>query len=455
MHFIVGAPGAGKTVLGLQTAFCSARAGSPVLFLTTLSESHDKLLAHASSLGFFDPEVIGNGLELINLRTLIATSIDATVDGIVAAIRRNQVALVIVDGFAGLRGLFESESSSRQFLYELGTKLSLLGVTLLINIEASLRDTSLYPELTVADGLIGLFYERVQGGHRRYVEVLKLRGTRHLPGLHTMRIEAAGLRCYPQLEALPIDRAEPFGPERIAFDLPELDRMLGGGLNGGTVTMLAGSPGTGKTLLCLHYLMAGAARNEPGLLIGFDETDGQLCAKAEAFGQDLHAATRGGLLSLYTAAPVWLDPDVVAQELMVRVQATGVRRLVVDPISAVVRSLPPDRVPHFAAALVGFLRSRGVTTLLTQEVPTILGDALEFTDRGILALTENLILLRQVEYRAELHRVLSILKMRFSAYDHSLREFVIAERGISVRDKLSSAEGILTGTARDLAGEAS
>ena len=451
MHFVVGAPGAGKTVLTLQIAFGSARAGRPVLFVTTMSESHDKLLAHSGGLAFFDADLVGNGLELINLQSLIATSVETTVDGILAAVRKGRIRLVVVDGFAGMRGFFESESASREFLYELGTKLGLLGVTLLISIQADPHEPSLYPELTVADGLLGLYYERQQGGHRRYLEVLKLRGSSHLAGLHTLLIDPGGMRCYPQLESLPADPRPAFGSDRIRLDLPELDAMLGGGLHDGTVTMLAGSPGTGKTLACLHYLMAGAARGQPGLLLGFDESEAQLLAKASAFGLDLPGAMASGLVQVFTTPPVWLDPDIFAHELRTRAEAAGVRRLVIDSVSALTRRLPENRASDYFAALVAYLRSRGITTLLTHEVPRIVGGALELADPRIGLLAENVILFWQVEYRSEMHRVLSVLKMRFSDHDRTLREFTLDEHGIVVLDKLSSAGGILTGIARQLA----
>ena len=453
MHFLVGAPGAGKTVLTLQVAFGSARAGESVIFLTTLSESHDKLLAHASTLAFFDQELIGSGIELINLQSLMATSVEATVDGIMAAVRSSRVRLIIIDGFSGMRGFFESETASREFLYELGTKLSLLGVTLLISIQADPRETALYPELTIADGLLGLYYERQQGGHRRYLEVLKLRGVGHLAGLHTLVIGPDGMRCYSQFESLQLDPRPLFGADRMQFDLPELDTMLGGGLNEGTVTLLTGNPGTGKSLTCLHYLMAGAARGQPGLLLGFHESEAQVLAKASAFNLDLAGAVNSGLVQVHTVPTVWLDPDQVAHDLMSRVEAARVRRLVIDSASVLGQRLPVERAPEYFAALVTYLRQRGLTALLTYEMPQIVGDALELTDPGAAVLAENVILYRQVEYRAEMHRVLSVLKLRFSDHDRTLREFAIGERGITVLDKLSSAEGILTGIARQLAGE--
>src|SRR5205823_548526 len=247
----------------------TARTGRPVLFLTTLSEPHDKLLGFLGSLTFFDGNLVGSGFELINLQSLMAASPEETRESIVSAVRKGRVALVMIDDLNGLRGFLASDRAAREFLHELSASLGLLGTTLLVNAQADLRDAFQYPEFGVADGIVGLLYERRGAGHGRQLEVLKLRGGGYLDGLHTYTISRTGLTCYAQRESLPIEANPAFGPGRAGFAVPELDAMLGGGLNEGTVTMLVGSPGTGKTLAGLHFLLAGATRGEPGLLLGF------------------------------------------------------------------------------------------------------------------------------------------------------------------------------------------
>lgn len=68
---------------------------------------------------------------------------------------------------------------------------------------------------------------------------------------------------------------------RAPFDLPELDALLGG-LTRGTSTLVAGSPGTGKTLLCLSFALAGVAAGEPAVFLGFHKAAEELRLKASA-----------------------------------------------------------------------------------------------------------------------------------------------------------------------------
>jgi circadian clock protein KaiC len=92
-----------------------------------------------------------------------------------------------------------------------------------------------------------------------------------------------------------------------------------------------------------------------------------------------------------------------------------------------------------------------VTTLFTLEIPGLVGAQIEVPIDGVSALADNLLLLRHVELRSQLYRLISILKVRDRAYDGSIREFQISDRGVIVADTFDSAEQILTGNARTIA----
>ena len=111
-----------------------------------------------------------------------------------------------------------------------------------------------------------------------------------------------------------------------------------------------------------------------------------------------------------------------------------------------------ERAREFLMALIVQLREAGATTIFVKEVSKVTGPELDFSDTPISVTAENLLLLRHIELRGRLHRVLSILKMRDSSYDSHFRQFEIDERGIRVLGPLDFAEGLLTGIARPLSG---
>jgi len=90
----------------------------------------------------------------------------------------------------------------------------------------------------------------------------------------------------------------------------------------------------------------------------------------------------------------------------------------------------------------------GVTSLFTRKISKLVGPELDFSESPLANVAENLLFLRQVELRGRLHRVLSILNLRNSRFDSSLREFEIRNEGLRVLRPLNSAEGLLTGVAR-------
>ena len=179
----------------------------------------------------------------------------------------------------------------------------------------------------------------------------------------------------------------------------------------------------------------------------------QLREKARMFGLDLASAEAVGLVRLLALPGYDLEADRVAELLREDLEQRGIRRLVIDSTAELERGMAAEASKaEFLAALVSYLRSREVTTYITLDINTIVGPALEFIGTPLSVLAENLLLLRYAEYRGQLHRVFSVLKMRFSEYDRVLREYTItAGRGIELLGPAPPAAGLLTGIARPLA----
>ena len=130
------------------------------------------------------------------------------------------------------------------------------------------------------------------------------------------------------------------------------------------------------------------------------------------------------------------------------------RRVFIDAITDVERlSLFPQRLPLYLAAFTNELRARDITTILAAEANGVVGAGLEIPLPAVSATVENILVLRYVELRSQLHRLVSVLKVRQSAYDTAIREFVITERGMHVADTFATAEAVLTGVGRLRAGE--
>jgi circadian clock protein KaiC len=215
--------------------------------------------------------------------------------------------------------------------------------------------------------------------------------------------------------------------------------------------MLAGSMGIGKTLLAAHFATEGARRGEDTLFVSFFEHPSGLAQRAGRVGLDMLGFQRSGKLGFLYQPPVEAEADEVTHRILAEVERRGVKRLVVDGLTELELSIAdPERRRTFLAAFTLRMRLAGVTTLFTREVPKVAGTELDFSDAPVAGVGENLLLLRFVELRGRIHRILSILKMRDSKYDSDLREFEINDSGVRVLAPLRSAEGLLTGQARPI-----
>lgn len=238
--------------------------------------------------------------------------------------------------------------------------------------------------------------------------------------------------------------------ERLPFGIPGIDDVVGGGLTSQTTTLVAGSPGIGKTLLGLHFLSAAETSGQPALYVGFTEDNEQLRERSRAFGLNLVEAEALGRLRLAILPGYDLEADRIAAFIAEDVERRGIRCLMIDSLGDVERGVAdPQRRENFLSALVTYLRNQNITTYVTLDLNSIVSPTLEFANTPLSVLAENLILLRYAEYRNRLHRLIAVVKMRFSNYDSALNEYTIsAGRGIELIGPAPSAVGLLTGIAQ-------
>lgn len=475
LAIVVGPPGSGKTTLACQMAFEAARSRGPALVLTALSETSTKLLVHLRSFHFFEPKLVGDRIQFLSMEHMLGEGLAATADEMVAIARQARVSLVVLDGFRGVRESELETQAARRFLYSVGARLGVLGTTTVITSEAQPHDPEFFTEATTADVIVGLHFRLEGVRQRRGLEVVKVRGAGILPGLHGFELSDRGALVFPRLEArVAADGVRypqghgPYGASsevragrsvreqelaaetdhsiegadspRARFDLPELDAMLGGGLTANTATVVVGSPGTGKTLLALHFALAGVAEHEPVVYVSMREARAQLLRKADMFalGAPLRTALkRDGGLTFQGWDPVEINPDVVAECILKAVDDAGARRLVIDSIDeiehAIARGGDAGRTDDYLAALTVALRRRRVSALIINETPTLVASQLHLALDPISVLADNVLWLQQITARGELRRLLSVAKMRFSAHDMHVREFIIASpQGIQV-----------------------
>ncbi len=303
-YIIQGPPGAGKTILANQLACGHVRGGGRVLVATLLSESHERLFQYLSTLDFFDPALVGDKIQFVSaFDTLEQDGLDAVVRLLRQEIARQQASLLIVDGVLNARVRAETALDTKKFVSELQGHAAFAGCTVLLLTSARLDEGS--PEHTMVDGVIELGEQLVGSRAVRHVQLRKTRGSGALSGRHECLIDESGMQVYPRLEAL-FSHPSQLGSgtlARISSGVPTFDEMLGGGLATGSVSLLMGPSGIGKTSLGLAFLGASTPQ-APGLHFGFYETPERLRSKAASLGYDFAARLRDAATALYLCAAV-------------------------------------------------------------------------------------------------------------------------------------------------------
>jgi circadian clock protein KaiC len=436
-YSVLGPPGSGKTIFGNQ--FCS------------------KMLHHLQSLQFFNEDVIPERIYYVSgYSALRQNGSDALLAPIRETLRERKASLFVIDGMENLREFTNGEQQVKEFVHELQAYTALIGCTTLL---MCFKDTSYsFTENAVVDGIIELSDSLVGPRAVRELVVHKFRGGDYLRGRHEVEITGQGIVIHPRTE-IQFDKPQAEAKEervRMGFGVTELDKMTFGGLPSGSTTALLGAPGTGKTMLGLSFLVEGARQGQHGTYFGFYEPPPRLMEKAAQVGIELEQYVRKGLIEVVWQPPLEHMLDSLAEQLLEKVRdSTGPRRrLFFDGVEGFrAASVYPDRMPRFLSAFCNQLRMLDVTTLMTEELP-LFRPEIDMPNPELANVVETVVLLRYVELKSQLYRLLSIMKMRESRYDTSIREFQITDTGIRVASTFESAEAILTGHARTNAGAA-
>jgi circadian clock protein KaiC len=450
---IAGTPGTGKTILGNQICFNHVAAGGRAVYVTLLAESHSRMLAHLQSLEFFDPSVIGSALYYVSGYSTLEQEGTAGLLRLLRQVVRGQEAtLLVIDGLVNATMFANSDLDVKEFIHALQVQMEAEGCTTILLGRGSTGNIE-QPENTLVDGLLLLTDQLIDQRAVREIEVRKFRGSGHLRGRHIFAISNRGIEIYPRTEARYQVPQLPQGQNRVrhGFSIPHLDAMLHAGVLSASTTLLVGPAGSGKTLLGLHFLHAGAEVGENGLFFGFFEPISHLISKANQVGLDFQRNVERDLIEILWQSPLEGNMDLLASRLLDAVKRRGVRRVVIDSLAGLLMgAMHPARTELFLTALIQELRALGVTILYTVESATVFGSLVELPVTGATTNADNIVFMRYVELRSQLYRLISILKVRDSAYDRGIREFRITEDGIDVADTFATAEAILTGIARDV-----
>jgi len=423
--FITGLPGTGKTILSQQALFANGRQGRTGLYLSTISEPPIKVLRFLQSLAFFDPGLFGSCVIYDDLGgPLRGEGPAGLLRKLDQLVHQHRPEFVVIDSFKALRDTIADPLAFREFTSDVAIRLAAWEVTAFLVGEYSADDVREGAEFAIADGIIYLYGTEEAERQKRFLRVMKMRGTPYFPGEHLFEIAPNGITVYPRMAPQVVGEYELRGA-RFGSAIEGLSEMLGGGPYESTVTLISGGTGTGKTVVALSFAVEGARRGQPGLYVSFEESPQQVARNTQAFGWDVAGLIDRRLLDILHVSPSELDIDRHAFVIKERAERLGASLLVIDSISAFEAAVP-DRAKYqnYLWAINDYFKRKGVTVILTTEVPNPFAP-LEISTRGVSFVADNVIFLRYMDVEGQIKPAIGALKMRGSRHDAALRELII------------------------------
>lgn len=445
-YLIRGGPGTGKTILGQHFLAAGVARGESSLFIS-LGEPESEIRRNAEKLGFSL-----EGMHFLDLSPSSDFFAEVQTYDIFAPaeVEREPTTKKITDAVEALKPKRVFADSMTQFRY-LATDpfqfrkqvLSFLrflieqGATVLFSSESS--SSSPDDDLQfLADGVTTLEY----APEGRSVAISKYRGSGFRSGRHTFAISEHGMKVYPRL--LPQVFRREFTPETIPSGVPEMDELLHGGIERGTITLVSGPSGVGKTTVGTQFMKEAAGRGERSLVYTFDESLDTFFTRSENIGIPVHAMIEKGTLDVVQIEPLRYTPDEFANIVRAEVEENNACIVMVDSVSGYRLSLRGEDLTAHLHSLGRYLKNMGVTMILITEVEYITGE-FRITDVGISYLADNVIFLRYLEIGGEIRKAIGVLKKRTSDFEKTLREFEITRYGIKVGRPLTELRGVLRG----------
>ena len=439
LYLVAGEPGTGKTTLGLQFLDEGRKHGERGLFVTISQDRRDLdriARAHGMSLDAIVVEEISalsRPHSVEDRQSVIDTAaveLSSLMESLRDAMKRSGADRIVVDSLFELRLLSGDTLGYRRELLLLRDIVRELNATALFLDygDEELGDRQLEG---LANGVLMLGKETPSyGPELRSARVDKMRGHDFVGGHHDLTIRRGGVAVFPRV--VPELTAERLTDEAIGCGLPELDEMLGGGLQPGTSCLLVGQSGTGKSTLATAYAQAAAEAGIPGAMFLFEERPEVFRRRSEDLGFRVQELEGRGALTLRHFNPAEVSPGQFARSVVSAVEEGGARVVVIDSLTGYMGALPEGRRTLTQMhALLAYLSRRDVLTIVTMTRPGLLGGGTPGASVDISYLADAAILLRYGEEGSALRRSVTVLKKRHGDYEHAVREFHIGGESVS------------------------
>ncbi len=450
---VSGTAGSGKTIFASQFLIEGIKQGQNGVFVT-FEESPKMLRKNVRGFGwdieqsekdkqwyFVDASPLDLNIPLVSG----GYDLDPLISRLKYAIQQIGAKRVAIDSLGTIFSYVTDTAQIRRVIFKLAQVLREMEVTSVLTSER----TQEYGEISrlgieefVADNVIIMRNALLEERRRRTIEILKFRGVSHQHGEFPFTIIAQqGIVVIPfSTDVLKRKSSS----ERITTGNKDLDTMCGGGWFKGSIALVSGATGAGKTLCATEFLSGGVKNGEKCLLFAFEESRDQLLRNALGWGVDYEQMEKEGKFKIICRYPETTGLESHFVSMKEEIERFQPQRVAIDSISALERVSTFKGFREFLLTLNTLFKENGITTLCTASTTNLVGSE-SITESNISTNTDLIILLRYVEVYGEIKRGLAVLKMRGSKHSKDIREFTIDEKGMHLGQAFRNVVGILAG----------
>jgi circadian clock protein KaiC len=451
---VVGSPGAGKTILALQTLAEGVRRGEAGVFLT-FEESAKDLLANVAAFTWAPSGHARTRLSVMDGREVRTAYRNGSFDlvGLLSAVdhrcRRTKARRIVLDGLDVLLDMIDDPVVMRREVYRLSDWLSEHALTAIITAKRSPDDEALpsrYAFLPFLTDCVIILQHRIVGHTAaRRLRILKCRGVAHSSNEMAMVLSSSGLEVDAPRTKEMEHRAF---KERVSTGVPRLDTMLDGGYLRGSCTLVSGAPGTSKTSLAGAFAEAACNRGEHALFVSFEESGEAIARNLASVNIRLGRFVRSGLLRIFSVAESGTAPEAHTLRIGALLDENQAQCLVVDPISALIHADAREFAYDSLLGLLDLVKRRGITVLLTASLADGSAPTDENSAVGLSSVADTWMHVSYVAAAGERNRALTIVKSRGTGHSNQVRELILSSHGLSLVDVYTAGGAVLMGTLR-------
>ncbi|MFH1445498.1 MAG: ATPase domain-containing protein [Nanoarchaeota archaeon] len=217
--------------------------------------------------------------------------------------------------------------------------------------------------------------------------------------------------------------------KRIETGIPGLDSLMGGGFLPGSVNLISGETGTGKTILCSQFLWHGLQKGETGIFVSLEEEPEDIKEDVSQFGWDFDAFIKKGMFNIFYHDPS--QASNITSKIINEIGSLNAKRVVIDSTATIGLAIEnPSQIRKRLLSIVNTLKKSGCTSIVTSEINEGKKGLSRFGVEEFVV--DGVIILSYTSIAQEGFGSIEVRKMRRTAHQHGMYPTKIGKDGLQV-----------------------